>query len=71
MALLAESILHGHHLPHLRVLIVHCQIMKHFSFIACRLKTQGMRSLGLLIKQLKELRVLSVGSKNEESLSPR
>lgn len=54
MTLLTESILHGNHLPHLRVLIVH----------SCKLKTQGMRSLGLLIKQLKELRVLSVGNNN-------
>ena len=27
MTLLTESILHGNHLPHLHVLIVHCQIL--------------------------------------------
>ena len=33
-----------------------------YSDQACRLKAKGMRPLGVVIKQLKELRVLSVGS---------
>ena len=34
---LAESVLRGHHLPHLRVLIVHCGILRALS---CSLSTE-------------------------------
>lgn len=62
MAVLAESILRGDHLRGLRVLILHCLFARLWSLAACALGPIAMRWVGVLLRRLRELRVLSLGS---------
>lgn len=55
--MLTESIMRGNHLPRLQVLLMH----------TCRLKKGGMRWVGIMLRYLKGLRVLSLGNNSIEA----